>query len=379
MQRTVHIKPAVNPYLPRFRYTGILARVVAAFGVCIFFFAFIANAASDGFTVSPIKSFIEVKPGVVETGALLITNRSDAPLPLQATVHVFGVKDAYGTIDFEDVQGLASAENANAWLILEHPFLLLNGHETRSVAYRLAVPDGAPYGTYTLAIVMQSKFPSPEAANEAAAQLLPAIGSLFFIDVSSPAGREGEPVNLTVTEFAIPKEQTITIGAFGASMLDAISGAGIGGRFVERAPLDFTIRVKNSGRYIARPSGTVAIKTVWGSTVASTPLPEGAILPGAERVYAVTIPGPLRFYEAAWIPDVFRFSFFPGKYTASLALSAALDTESRIVNADLTYWAFPRLLTLSTVLSLILAIFMVSYRGKVLAAAKAFWQQKSKP
>lgn len=338
------------------------------------------QAASPGFTVSPIRSTVEVSPGATYAGAFTLANQSALPLPLEATVRVFGVQDDIGTIDIGDVQGLASEENADAWIALSEAQLLLDAYETRRVPYTIAIPASAPYGTYALAVIFQAKLPSAD-ADSPLAQLLPAIGALFFVDVIPQEGEEpGAGGVIELSEFIIPEADKIRLGTFGASLIDIFGTAFFPLEFVERTPLAFSIRLKNLGPYAARPNGKLTLVSWSGSAIAEAPFPGGAILPGTERQYSVTIPGPLRLSRFSWLPAVFRHSFLPGRHTARIDLAAGIPAGGQLAVAGaLVFWAFPRLLMLSTVAALMLLTFVVLYRRRIVRATRVFFQPKADP
>lgn len=334
--------------------------------------------AAVGFTISPVKMFLQSKRGEVSQGVFQIVNTTDAPLPLEARLQFFGVSDESGSIAFVDPKGIAGGENPESWISLERPFLLLNPRESRPAAYTLTVPADAPYGTFTLAVVFQSKLPLA-GGDVSSAQLLPAIGSLFFIDVLPRAGEE-PPLKgkLRIRDFEIPAEERVEFRPFGASLAHALRLDRIAFSFVERSPLTLRVRLENDGRYIGRPSGIVRVRGMWGGEVGRASFPEGAVLPGAARVFTVAVEKPERLGALPFIPDFVAQSFFPGRYMAEVILSANTPHIEDPDVKTLVFWAFPRAFMLSTALPLTLMLLgVVFYRRRILSALKAFIWQKS--
>jgi len=336
-----------------------------------------ARAQSPGLTVSPVKSFMRLMRGEDRRGVFEVVNRSRAPLPLDVRAQFFGVQDELGTIVFHDAQGIATEENPEAWVKLKQPFLLLGPLEARPVSYALTVPDDAPLGTYTIAAIFQSKFPR-EKISSPSAQLLPAIGSLFFIDVVPRAGEEiSQTGAVEIEHFGIPPQELVKFRPFGASIAQALNLDYIGFSFVEKSPLTFTARILNESRYIARPTGVIAVRGPFGRTIGEAFLPEGAILPGTARRYSITFEKSMQGGIADFLPDAVQKSFLPGRYTAQLTLVPNAPYASAPNPFTFTFWAFPRILMLSTGLFIVLGLFVIRFKRRILAALKIFLWQKS--
>lgn len=288
------------------------------------------------------------------------------------TIRIFSVSDEKGSIDFNDTQGIVSRENTEAWFAVSQPFLLLDPDEFRSLPYVLTIPRDAPFGTYSLAVIFQSKLPEIQSQSPTA-QLLPAIGALFFIDVAPKPGEQfTQEGALHIEDFSIPREKRVPPPPTGASVLGAFESGGSPPAFIERVPLSFSVRVKNIGRYIARPTGEVAISDIFGRTIGLVPFPDGAVLPQATRLYTVTLDKPLRFAGLGFAPEFLQKSFLPGRYSAHLSLQAnALFTRSPEPKT-LMFWAFPRALMLSTAILTLCAVVMVLYRRRIVFALKMF-------
>jgi len=335
-----------------------------------FLFAHAVRAESPNFTISPIKSFLSLKPGETSHGSFSVVNRSEDALPLQVIVKFFGVSDEQGSITFLEDQGIASKENPGSWLSLDSASLLLASGETRIMPYSISVPEKAALGTFELAAIFESKFPAPHATNEPNAQLLPGIGSLFFIDVVPNDPNEAlDKGVLRVTEFAIPEEQRFHFQKLGASLLDAL---GLLPGFIRGDEVSFVTKLSNEGRYIARPSGAVHIAGFFGREVGIVPLPEGAVLPGLTRAYTVSFKEPLWFPDAAFLPEALRHNFLPIRHTASLSLSSSTGHELENPISLLTFWVFPDPVALSTIVILtLIVVFVVLYRQRVFKAAHA--------
>ena len=350
-----------------FRKAIILAYALLGFSIGIPTFA-----QSPGLTVSPVKSFVQLTRGAELPGVFEVVNRSQAPLPLDVRAQFFGVQDELGTIAFHDAQGIATEENPEAWVKLKQPFLLLGPQEARTVLYTIAVPSDAPFGTYSIAAIFQSKFPQPKAASPTA-QLLPAIGSLFFVDVVPRTGEElSQTGTIEIEHFGIPPQELIEFRPFGASVVHALKLDRIGFSFVEKSPLTFTARVLNESRYIARPTGTIAVRGPFGRDIGHASFPEGAILPGAARLYTIAFEKPARGGVAGFLPDAIQKAFLPGRYTAQLTLIPNTSYTNAPEPFVFTFWAFPRAFMLSTGLLTALGVLMIVYRRRILNALKMF-------
>jgi hypothetical protein len=334
-------------------------------------------AQSPSFTIAPVKIFTDLRRGEIQNGAFEISNASDDPLPLQVVLSFFGVKDGLGTIDFAGAAYQTNqAGNPRDWLSVKPSSLLLGPRETRSAQYSISVPADVPLGTFAVAAQFQSKFPDQD-SNSPGARLLPAIGSLFFIDVV-PAPGEPLPAegSLRLQNFSLDRSNMTRLSLYGGSVKDTISAGSFSVEFVEKSPIKFDINLQNEAKYLARPRGTIVVKDILGRQVGEAVFPEGAVFPAASRIYSVALEKPQRFAGLGFLPDFIRNSFFPGRYTA--VLSFASDAKIGVPNdQELVFWAFPRLFVLSTILPLtLMLLFVVLYRRRIISAIKIFIWQK---
>lgn len=345
--------------------------------VFCYLFAFSVHAQSPGFTLSPVKTFLQLTRGTQRQGVFEVVNRSNEALPLEVQANFFGVQDELGTIAFHGAQSIAAQDNPDTWLKLKQPFLLFGPQEARLVPYAIAVPEDAPFGTYSIAALFRSKFPQQKTSSPSA-QLLPAIGSLFFVDVVPRAGEElSQKGKIKIENFGISPTDIVEFRPFGATIVHALRLDRLRFSFVEKSPLTFVARVKNENRYMVRPTGTVEVRGGLGGHVGRALLPDGAILPGATRQYALTFEKPSQSGVFSFLPDMAKKNFLPGRYTAHLALASnssyAISPEPYVF----TFWAFPRAFMLSTGLPLTVLIFMLFYKRRILSALKIFLWQKS--
>jgi hypothetical protein len=333
------------------------------------FIAAHVSADSPSFSLSPVKTFVDLHRGQAREGVFQVRNQRPEALPLTVMAQFFGVKDEYGSIDFRSVQGVAAEENPNSWLKLDTPFLLLGPGETRNIPYSLKVPQNAPLGTFTFSAVFRAKF--PETSNEGAyAQTLPAIGSLFFLNVVPKEGEMAEIKPLDVEDFAVKQRNGIDPGKLAASISSAINLPNA--KYVEESPVLFTVKLKNPGSYAARPLGSLEITDLFGRQISRTDFPEGVILPQLARAYSIVAEKPDRLASMKLLPAFVKKSFLPGRYKANLVLSSGLGIDSKTVTKTLYFWAFPKLFTLSTILALLTLVFVLRYRGILIKVLKDF-------
>jgi hypothetical protein len=93
--------------------------------------------------------------------------------------------------------------------------------------------------------------------------------------------------------------------------------------FNERGPVRFDIRMKNEGNVQFKPHGTVTISNFFGKKVATIPVDEQNVLPGAIRKMTAN-------WDTAWVV---------GKYTATVSLVHGSDKQ--VTTASTAFWGFP--------------------------------------
>jgi len=130
-----------------------------------------------------------------------------------------------------------------------------------------------------------------------------------------------------------------------------------------RLPVDFAIRVKNSGTTHQRPTGNVIIKDMLGRQVASL-----QINPGPQ--YRSVLPGSTRRFDVAWIKrrlpegaseyerQIKNFAF--GKYTATMLLNYGTPTEQKVITSVTEFWVLPWMALATYAVILIAAVLILA-------------------
>ncbi|GAC1603225.1 MAG: hypothetical protein NVS3B29_07520 [Candidatus Saccharimonadales bacterium] len=118
--------------------------------------------------------------------------------------------------------------------------------------------------------------------------------------------------------------------------------------FSEYGPVKLTARVENTGTVHEKAVGTIKIKNMLGMTVATLPLDEHFVIPGA-----------IRRLHNAW-PAGGQHLFLIGRYTAELS---ATYGSNQAINATTTFTVFPWKAALAVLVGLIL-VFIIFWRGR---------------
>jgi hypothetical protein len=231
-------------------------------------------ATSQSYQISPPTANYSGDPGSTQTGKIKVTNLTDAPLALNVGKQNFVAKGEEGEIELVD--------NANPlyslapWFNLSAAQVQIPAHGTKEVGYTIAVPtDAEPGGRY--GSIVFSSTPPKLAPGESGASVQQTLAGIAFLRINGEAKEA-----LNVESFATEKG------------------------FYEAGPVKFLTRVKNTGTVHEKPTGTITIKNLLGMKVASIPLDEHFVIPGAVR----------RLHNQ-W-PTGNQHPFLFGKYTAQL-------------------------------------------------------------
>lgn len=311
--------------------------------------SFLAVSTVEAVSISPPILELSVEPGqVVETKVKLI-NETAEPITQFASTANFSAKDETGTPDF-------ASENERIGLVtwLEvgaGPYTVQPG-ERLNVPVTITIPSDAPPGGHYAGIFFSAQ--APDVAGQAGQVAITSkIATLLLVRVSGVI-REA------------------------ASVVQFSAGEGTG--VFSRLPIDFSLRVQNSGNVHVRPTGTVTIRNLLGGTSATLLVNEGqgAVLPTSvrrflirwEKVPSAEVRG--NFFEeigAEWR------NFAVGPYTAQVDLSYGASGDKRL-SSDYRFWVLPWRVLLVGLLFLVLVTILIvvlvkRYNRWIVARAQA--------
>jgi hypothetical protein len=275
-------------------------------------------ATSQSFQISPPTANYSGDKGSTQNGTVKVTNLTDAPLSVKVGKENFVAKGEEGEIELVD--NADPLYSLAPWFSFDAPQLDLPARATKELHYTIAIPpDAEPGGRY--GSVVFSTIPPKLAPGQSGASVQQTIAGIAFVRINGAAKED-----LKVASFATEKS------------------------FYEYGPVKFLTRLKNDGNVHEKATGTIIIKNLFGMKVASIPLDEHFVIPGA-----------IRRLHNDW-PDAKHKQFLFGKYTATLN---ATYTGGKTLTATTTFTVIPwKQVVIAAVVLLLLIIFFWKTRRR---------------
>jgi hypothetical protein len=300
----------------------VLMSLTAGVTGAVFVFAGTTTAASSqGIQISPPTATYAGNKGATQSGTIKVTNLNNTAIPVTIGKEDFAAKGEEGEIE---LSGNADPLYSLApWFTLDATQLTVPELGTKEVHYTIGIPPnaepGSRYGAITFSTV-PPKIPS----GQSGASVQQTIAGIVFLRINGQAKEQ-----LSVATF-----QTGHLGA-----KNVWSPA----TWFTRGPVDFLARIKNDGNVHEKPTGTITIKNLLGMKVATVPLDEHYVIPGAVR----------RLHNS-W-PTSAKKPLLLGPYQATLnATYANGQTLSASTSFTVVPWAAVIILILILILLLLL-------------------------
>jgi len=205
-----------------------------------------ASASSLQVSVDPLRIEFTASPGETLKGTLRFWNGTDGELP----VHLEAVD-----VSQQDEEGHAAVAEENAanslkaWVKAQIPDLNVYPKAEIPLDFSIAVPANADPGSHWGEILVITA--PPDQSNGTAAQV--GIGVILLVRVLGEATEKLE--------------------------LESVSAP----RFTESPPIALEARFRNDGTVHEAPQGTIEVRNMFGSLVATSTLPVRNVLPGVVR------------------------------------------------------------------------------------------------
>lgn len=183
--------------------------------------------------------------------------------------------------------------------------LTLSPGQRKELKVTIDLPRGSVASDYYFSIVFVSKVKDAKTASG------PQITGGVATNVLLSVGKDGPPRG-NIVEFSSPF-------------------------FVERGPVPFTVRVKNSSNFLIAPRGEIIIKNIFGQIVGRVDLLPVNILAGSVR--AIPSESTSNNLSASGIEAVWKDKFILGPYKAHLTL--AISEEGPLFKREIMFFAFP--------------------------------------
>lgn len=291
--------------------TGIGLIGIMLFALLGFCQADVAKAANTGIQISPVTFNFDINPGETKTGTLRITNRNDVAMDYVMELEIFDNSSENGVPSFVAVPPTEGASTFVNWVTFPdgNSGSIAVG-QSKEVNFVVAVPAGAePGGHYGAIFAKQTK---PLIQGQNAVGVAARVGALTLISVP------GETTDgATVKTFTAP-------------------------RFVWRGPVNFTMRVENTGTVHYDSQATASVKNIFGAA--------NKIDMGTHTI----LPKNVRLFEKTW--DI-KYPFGYYKITPT-----ATDGSGTVVSGPtVTMIAIPLIIVVPVLVGLLLLIWLIVY------------------
>ena len=272
---------------------------------------------------SPVYNF-GIDPGGSAQDIVKLRNVGEQTQTFYPEVLDFKALNETGTPQF-----ILSQESENytyslaSWVKMSKEGITLKPNESAALNFTINVPKDAEAGGRYAGILFGT---SPPQASGNQIAISNKVGSLILVRINGDAKEEAN-----LKEFTTPKN------------------------FYEYPPVDFVVRVENTGNVHVIPKGTIEVKNWFGATVATADVnsKNGSVLPGSIRKYDKATD------SLTWQPKGLSI----GKYTANLRLAYGGATGKQIVGS-LSFWVIPWKLLLILLLALIIFILVLIFLVK---------------
>lgn len=299
----------------------------------------LAPKPTRAMTVMPPLLDLTLDPGTVVADVVQVHNEESVPFKIRAVTQNFYVAEGderSGAPDFYGPEEVRTGYEMADWIEVSGEGTVIEPGAWANVPITIRVPEDAQPGSHFGAIQILASKPDDIASPDGSSVSIERGTSiLIFVRVNGDVIDE-----LVVSEFKAEPAHT-------------------------RLPVDFTIRLTNSGTTHQRPVGNVIIEDMLGRQVASI-----QVNPGPQ--YRSVLPGSARRYDVSWLkrrlPDGASEyeqqlkNFALGKYTATMFLNYGSSEEQRILSAVTEFWVVPWM-ALLTYAGIVLAALLVAVAG----------------
>lgn len=280
---------------------------------------------SQIFNVSPAIINVPLSPGKKYSYKVTVTNLSNRPLPLQASLNDFQTTGEEGDYLFADTK----TNPLLSWINLSQTDLVINPKESKPVTLTIATPKNIPFGGYYGILFFQ---PVLQNATQTT-QVIPRVGILLLADIGVPDPNAPQANILTFTTGLLHEDTTIPL----------------------------LLRVKNISLHFftAKPILTISpLLSFHHQEVSPTYLEDKLIFQGKVR----------RWEQTITLPDT-----QPNIYKVHLAVSTGND---KYVVQDKYIVVFPFTKAIFVLLGLIILTFFITKRKRLKKAFTALFRKE---
>lgn len=246
-------------------------------------------AQGTGIGISPLIFKYSLDKGDIQEGTINVTNPNDFEIGVKSEIEDFLPEGEIGGTkligESEEITSLFR------WIKVEPDSFNLAAKEIKTVSFEIAVPEDAEPGGHYASVLFRAVPPEKE-AEETTIRVSGRVGALVLVEVPGKVLRQGE-----IVSFKVPS-------------------------FVEKGPVKFIAKIKNTGTVHWQAKATVKISNWFGKKVAEVSLGKHIVLPQSSRLFEGSLDEKHLF----------------GRYRVELEFRA---DEDLIFTAQDNFWAFP--------------------------------------
>lgn len=301
----------------------------------IFFVFLLCPFVSRAVTlIPPLMDKEVIDPGQSAEMSFQIRNDFNYPQTYYFNAANMNLYGEEGGANFDEQ--IAGTEDLASWIEFENNQLGMKPGELKDFDFKINVPDYAEPGGHYAAIFVSTK---PGEVDQSGVGIRAKTGVLLFVTVSGDIIEE-----LSVEEFSLEK------------------------KFYTRPPVDFVLRLKNTGTVHHVPNGNIVLKSMLGrekALVDANPK-RSYILPDSIRKYHPTwrsdLPTEKQGFFKELMLEIRNFSF--GRYSANLEIN--YGSEGGTIEDEVSFWVMPwRLMLLVLIILILIVLYLKGYRKNV--------------
>ena len=296
------------------------------------------NDAGQALEIAPPVLTLTANPGDTVNAQINLRDVSNTPLIVTSAVNDFSAKGEGGEPDI-DLEGTEpSPYSLKPWM-QPLPQLNLKSKEIQKLPVVIKVPQNAAPGGYWGVVRFTA---TPPDMNSTGVSLSASLGSLIFLRVNGDAKESMEVVDFYASEPGKDK----SAGLF------------------EQTPIDFVLRIKNTGTVHEQPVSQIRVVDMFGREAASVNMN----LEGRN-----VLPGSVRKFTSAMDRGALGTSTLFGKYTATI--TSTFGASKQTVTKSIEFWVVPYRMIIVIIVGLILLFFIIrtllrNYRRKITRSAR---------
>jgi len=258
-----------------------------------------SSVETTGIQVSAPTYTFEINPGSVGQEIIKVKNVGNKRQTFYPEVLDFRPNGETGAAEFINTKEAETyTYSLSSWISLSKKPIVLDPDKSTALNFNITVPASAEPGGRYAGILFGTQPPDPGAGQVAISNK---VGSLVLVRIAGDAKEVA-----TLKEFASDKTN------------------------YDKGPVNFVVRVENSGNVHVVPKGTIEIKNLFGSkqSVLNVNENNGNVLPESIRRFD-------KENGLSWAPKGFTF----GRYAATVTLTYGDPTKT--LTGSVSFWIIP--------------------------------------